>query len=119
RTGSHPEHIDFSDLDNLDGKVKWTPLEKKGFNLFAKRFSEAEIADITHEGASLLTRRPPEIGEDIFIVLQHDQTTDELLKVQAKVVRHMEGGFAVQLDSPSREVRSWITKMRSFRRLDE
>lgn len=120
RTGSAPQDVDFSDLENLDGRVKWTPLEKKGgFNPFAKRFSEAELTDISHEGASLTARRPPEVGEAIVIILEHDEAMEHLLKVQAQVVRHFEGGFAVALDSPPREVRQWITKLRSFRRLDE
>ncbi len=120
RTGSNPGDVDFSDLENLDGRVKWTPVQKKGgFNPFAKRFSEAELTDISHEGASLTARRPPEIGEELVIILEHDEEMEQLLKVGAKVVRHFDGGFAVQLEAPSREVRQWITKLRSFRRLDE
>ena len=120
RTGSAPQDMDFSDLENLDGRVKWTRVEQKGgLNPFAKRFSEAEIVDISHEGASLTGRRPPDPGEDVVVILEHDEEMDHLLKVQAKVVRHTEGGFAVQLENPSREVRQWITKLRSFRRLDD
>ncbi|MEO0811225.1 MAG: PilZ domain-containing protein [Myxococcota bacterium] len=120
RTGSTPQDVDFSDLGNLEGKVKWGPLEKKaGFNPFAKRFTEADLVDISLEGASLTARRPPELGSEIIVVLEHSPEEEHLLKVQAKVVRHTDGGFAVQLVQPSRDIRQWITKFRSFRRLDD
>lgn len=119
RTGTSPSDVDFTDLENLDGKVKWTDTKKRNFNPFAKRFNEARLADISHEGAFLTARRPPELETDIVIILEHDETMENLLKVQAKVVRHGEGGFAVQFDSPSREIRSWISKLRSFQRLDD
>ncbi len=81
--------------------------------------AQAEIVDISHEGASLAGRRPPEPDEEIKVILKHDGDADRLIKVTARVARHTESGSAVRFDNPTREVRGWITKLRSFRRLDD
>ncbi|MEM6532462.1 MAG: PilZ domain-containing protein [Myxococcota bacterium] len=118
RTGAPPEDVDLSDLENLEGVVKWTAPDRKS-NMFSKRFSEGKLGDVTHEGASIITRRPPEEGTTLVLVFEHDPERDHILKTSATVVRHTDGGFAVEFDTPSREVRSWITKLRSYRRLED
>lgn len=118
RTGSTPEDVDLTDLENLDGVIKWTAPEQKK-NLFSRRFSEGTLEDVTHEGASIISRRPPEEGTELVIILEQDPAMENLIKVKAKVVRHTENGFAVQFENPSREVRSWLTKLRSYRSLED
>lgn len=119
RAGGGGEGQDFSDLGNLDGKIRWSEVDQSTWNPFAKKFNDAVLADIAHEGASIESRKVPDVGTKIVVVLEHDELEDRVLKVHAEIVRHTENGFAVSFVKPSREVRSYISKLRSFQRLGD
>jgi hypothetical protein len=67
-----------------------------------KKPHKARIIDLSHDGAAIAERNPPELGAEITVSITNPVATSKaeaLVQAQAKVVRHTERGFAVQFVS--------------------
>jgi len=64
-----------------------------------KRPHKARIIDLSHDGAAIADKSPPEVGAEITVAITNPVSTskdDSQVKAGARVVRHTERGFAVQ-----------------------
>lgn len=110
RAGSGPTQTELAQFDRV---VKWTDPEQKP-SIFRRRFSEGQLQEISHEGASILTRRPPDAGTGLLLAFGSAPPSKNPLKVYASVVRHTKDGFAVKFEKIDHPVRNWISSVRNL-----
>lgn len=77
--------------------------------LLTRRYA-ANLFSLTENGAALVSRKSPQVGDTVVIYLDQD---DEQLRGVAEVVRHTDRGFAVRFIDPSEAFSARVAALRN------
>ncbi|MEE8408063.1 MAG: PilZ domain-containing protein [Myxococcota bacterium] len=97
-----------------DLKVAWGyPPDNKWWKVFGKKKQAAELNNLTGDGASLLSKSRPKVGDAIIVYLS-SRSFEGTVTVEspAEVMRMTDAGFAVQFQAASIDFRRAVGQIR-------
>lgn len=96
-----------------DLQIHWSPQEgTKWWAVWQKSRHRCELTDLTLDGAALRSKQRPEVGEVVVLQLRSRAFSDSEVTASAEIVRHTEGGFAVQFLAANIEFRRAVSMVR-------
>jgi hypothetical protein len=102
RGGSH---------DHVSVPATWSyPTDGGSLKRLLTRRYAANLFSLTENGAALVSKKSPQVGETVVIYLEPD---DEQLRCNAQVVRHTDRGFAVRFTAPCEAFSTRVGALRS------
>jgi hypothetical protein len=96
--------------DHVSVQAAWSyPVGGSSLRRLLSRRYAANLISLTANGAALVSRKSPRVGETVVVFLDPD---DEQLRCTAEVARHTDRGFAVRFAAPGEVFLARIAQLR-------